>query len=119
VPSRHLPSFPLNLALVPRAILDPRLFQAPLTAARGEGASGADIGTERWCTVAPGYTGEVRVLYPEPGLGAQFGNGVGFPDVKALSIGLWWSKANILFSDPVILNVSPTDVRDAEDKKTK
>jgi hypothetical protein len=32
------------------------------------------------------------VLYTKPGLGAQCGDGVGFPDVKTLSVGLWWPK---------------------------
>jgi hypothetical protein len=46
------------------------------------------VGTERWCRVEPVFSGEVRVLYTEPGLGAQCGDGVGFPDVKTLSVGL-------------------------------
>lgn len=118
VPSRRLPTFPLNLARVPSVILDPRLFQAPLSPAPSEDS--ALVGTEKWCTIAPSFAGEVRVLYPEPGLGegvtAQFGDGVGFPDVKPLSVGLWWPKANILFTAPVILDVSSNA---AEDKKTK
>jgi hypothetical protein len=93
VVSRRLPSFPLNLALVPRAILDPRLFQAPLCGA-GQ-AVGPVVGTEQWCSIAPSFAGEVRVLYPEPGLeGGQFGDGFGFPDVKTLSVGLWWPKVS-------------------------
>ncbi|KAG9093799.1 hypothetical protein FS749_013724 [Ceratobasidium sp. UAMH 11750] len=112
VPSRRLPSFPLDLARVPRLLLDPRLFQAPLTSS---GQGGGLVGTEKWCTVAPEFAGEVRVLYPEPGLpDKRFGDGVGFPDVAPMSVGLWWSSAKIVFPAAVIL-----DVHGKEDKKTK
>ncbi|KAG8686268.1 hypothetical protein FRC09_014250 [Ceratobasidium sp. 395] len=112
VPSRRLPNFPLNLARVPTMLLDPRLFQAPLTPS---GQAGGLVGTEKWCTIAPEFAGEVRVLYPEPGLpDGRFGDGLGFPDVKPMSVGLWWPTAKIVFTPAVIL-----DVHGHEDKKTK
>ncbi|QRW20727.1 hypothetical protein RhiXN_05716 [Rhizoctonia solani] len=58
VPSRYLPKFPLNLSRIPRAILDARLIQPPLT---------DPVGTEKWCMVNPGYAGQAQVMYPEPG----------------------------------------------------
>ncbi|KAB5590446.1 hypothetical protein CTheo_6109 [Ceratobasidium theobromae] len=112
VPSRLLPNFPLNVAHFPRAIVDPRLFQAPLTSASPVG--GAVVGTEKWCTVAPEFKGRVRVMYPEPGLGGKFGDGVGFPDVRPLLVGVWWPKANIRFPAAEILNPE-----NSEDKKAK
>ncbi|CAE6488302.1 unnamed protein product [Rhizoctonia solani] len=106
VPSRRLPNFPLNLSSIPRAILDSRVLQPPLT---------SPVGTEQWCMVAPGYAGQARIMYPEPGLeGARYGDGVGFPDFQSMSIGLWWPKAEIFFPAPEIL-----DLTSNESKKTK
>ncbi|CAE7226416.1 unnamed protein product [Rhizoctonia solani] len=106
VPSQRIPTFPLNLSSVPRVILDSRLLQPPLT---------GPVGTEQWCMVAPGFAGQVRVMYPEPGLeGGRYGDGVGFPDLQPMSVGLWWPKADILFPAPEILD--PTS---SEAKKTK
>jgi len=112
VASRRIPTFPLNLGIIPRAILDLRLLQAPLVASTQEGSP--VVGTERWCGITPSFSGDVRVLYPEPGLhGGKFGDGVGFPDASAMSVGLWWPKVKILFSEPEIVD------GDEEDKKTK
>ncbi|QRV78562.1 hypothetical protein RhiJN_06577 [Ceratobasidium sp. AG-Ba] len=116
VPSRRIPNFPLDLARVPHFLLDPRLFQAPLT---NSGQGNGLVGTEKWCTIIPSYSGEVRVMYPEPRLSeGKFGDGVGFPDVQPMSVGLWWPTAKILFTPPVILNVFGQPVAE-EDKKTK
>ncbi|KAH7338332.1 hypothetical protein B0J17DRAFT_662121 [Rhizoctonia solani] len=90
VPSRRLPNFPLNLSSIPRAILDSRVLQPPLT---------NPLGTEQWCTVAPGYSGQARIMYPEPALeGARYGDGIGFPDFQPMSIGLWWPKVSVVAS---------------------
>ncbi|KAG8695203.1 hypothetical protein FRC11_001662, partial [Ceratobasidium sp. 423] len=106
VPSRHLPNFSLNLSSIPRILLDPRVLQPPLT---------DPIGTEEWCMVAPGYVGQVRVMYPEPNLeGARYGDGIGFPDLQAMSVGLWWPEVDIFFPAPEIL-----DHTSNESKKTK
>ncbi|CAE6527829.1 unnamed protein product [Rhizoctonia solani] len=106
VPSRRLPNFPLNLTSIPRAILDSRVLQPPLT---------DPVGTEQWCIVEPGFAGQVRVMYPEPGLeGARYGDGIGFPDLQPMSVGLWWPKAEILFPPPEILDPALN-----ESKKTK
>lgn len=114
-PSRRLPNFPVtvNLGVFPRAILDPRLFQAPLSGVPGYGHGSPIVSTEQWCSIESTYKGQPRIMYPEPALdGGKFGDGIGFPDVKPLSVGLWWPQAEIKFPDPIILDL-------AEDKKTK
>ncbi|KAF8714642.1 hypothetical protein RHS03_00282, partial [Rhizoctonia solani] len=106
VPSRYLPRFPLNLSHIPRAILDARLIQPPLT---------DPVGTEKWCMVNPGYAGQAQVIYPEPGLErGRYGDGIGFPDLQPMSIGLWWPKVEIQF--PLAEILDPTS---NESKKTK
>ncbi|GAB1521184.1 hypothetical protein RhiTH_004275 [Rhizoctonia solani] len=106
VPSRYLPKFPLNLSRIPRAILDARLIQPPLT---------DPVGTEKWCMVNPGYAGQAQVMYPEPGLErGRYGDGIGFPDLQPMSIGLWWPKVEIQF--PLAEILDPTS---NESKKTK
>ncbi|KAF8754569.1 hypothetical protein RHS01_06054 [Rhizoctonia solani] len=106
VPSRYLPKFPLNLSRIPRAILDARLIQPPLT---------DPVGTEKWCMVNPGYAGQAQVMYPEPGLErGRYGDGTGFPDLQPMSIGLWWPKVEIQF--PLAEILDPTS---NESKKTK
>lgn len=93
--SRQIPTFSLNLARIPQFLLDPRLFQPPLT---NSGQSNELIGTEKWCTMVPSFSGTVRVMYPEPGLGgSKFGDGIGFPDVQPMSVGLWWSPVSLGF----------------------
>ncbi|KEP48995.1 hypothetical protein V565_110650 [Rhizoctonia solani 123E] len=88
VPSRRLPNFPLNLSSIPRALLDLRVLQPPLT---------DSIGTEQWCIIEPGFVGQVRIMYPDPGLeGARYGDGIGFPDLQPMSVGLWWPKVSVL-----------------------
>lgn len=118
VPSRRLPSFSLDLARVPSAIFDQGLLQPPLTPASSE--ESAFVGTENWCKVTAWYSGEVRVVYPEPGLddgaNTRLGDGVGFPDVKPLPVGIWWSKAHISTTEQVLPETSSADT---EDKKTK
>jgi hypothetical protein len=59
----------------------------------------APIGTEEWCKVNVSYAGQTQVMYPEPGLErGRYGDGVGFPDLQPLSIGLWWPKVSINIS---------------------
>ncbi|KAJ1305154.1 hypothetical protein OPQ81_000188 [Rhizoctonia solani] len=105
-PSRHLPNFPLNLSNFPRVLFDTQVIQPPLN---------GPIGTEKWCTVDVGYSGHVRIMYPEPGLeGARYGDGIGFPDLQPMSIGLWCPKVDLFFPPPGIL-----DLTSMESKKTK
>ncbi|QRV95181.1 hypothetical protein RhiJN_23199 [Ceratobasidium sp. AG-Ba] len=115
-PSRRIPSCPLDLGRVPHFLFDLRLFQPPLTdLGQGNGL----VGTEKWCTVAPNFSGEVRVMYTEPRLSeGKLGDGIGFPDVRPMSIGLWWPMVKILADPSVILDESGKPVAD-EHKKTK
>ncbi|QRV89139.1 hypothetical protein RhiJN_17157 [Ceratobasidium sp. AG-Ba] len=93
--SRQIPTFSLNLARIPQFALDPTLLQAPLT---GSGQGDELTGTEKWYTMIPSFSGTVRVMYPEPGLGeSKFGDGIGFPDVQPMSAGLWWSPMSLSF----------------------
>lgn len=118
VPSRRLPSCSLDLAQVPSAIFDQALLQPPLSRVSSEEC--AFVGTEKWCRVTPWHSGEVRIIYPEPKLGdgtnAQLGDGVGFPDVESLPVGIWWHKAHISTTEQVLPEVSSTT---SEAKKTK
>ncbi|QRV74365.1 hypothetical protein RhiJN_02379 [Ceratobasidium sp. AG-Ba] len=114
--SRQIPTFSLNLARIPQFLLDPRPFQPPLT---NSGQSIELIGTEKWCTMVPSFSGTVRVMYPEPRLGeSKFGDGIGFPDVQTMNVGLWWSPAKIQAGLPVILNEFGQPVAE-ENKKTR
>ncbi|QRV80601.1 hypothetical protein RhiJN_08616 [Ceratobasidium sp. AG-Ba] len=115
-PSRRIPSFPLDLGRVPHFLFDLRLFQPPLT---NLGQGNGLVGTEKWCTVAPNFSGEVRVMYTEPKLSkGKLGDGVGFPDVRPMSVGLWWPKVKILADLSVILDEFGKPAA-GEHKKTK
>lgn len=42
-------------------------------------------------------------MYPESALGGgKLGDGVGFPDVKLFSVGLWWPNASNI---PIVMGV--------------
>ncbi|KAF8747336.1 hypothetical protein RHS02_00272, partial [Rhizoctonia solani] len=87
VPSRYLPSIPFNLSSFPRALLDTRVLQPPLS---------EPMGTEKWITVEVENDGYVKIMYPEPGLiGGRYGDGIGCPDIEPMSIGLWCPKASV------------------------
>ncbi|KAH7335863.1 hypothetical protein B0J17DRAFT_668182 [Rhizoctonia solani] len=94
VPSRYLPSFPLNLSKFPRALFPMRVLQPPLT---------NPIGTEKWMTVEVKNSGYVRLMYPEPGLGGRYGDGIRCPDLESMGIGLWCPKLEQVFPPPEIL----------------
>lgn len=110
-PSRQLPSFPLNLARIPRSILDLSLLQPPLNGVPETPV----VGTEQWCTVAPEFVGEGRIVYPEPALNGKLGDGIGFPGIKPLAVGLWWPKVSMVASGAGILD----SIDGPEDKKTR
>ncbi|EUC58354.1 hypothetical protein RSOL_248980 [Rhizoctonia solani AG-3 Rhs1AP] len=87
VPSRYLPSFPLNLSNIPRALFDSRVIQPPLN---------GPIGTEKWISVEVENSGYAQVMYLEPGLeGGRYGDGIRFPDFKPMSVGLWCPKVSV------------------------
>ncbi|KAH8097115.1 hypothetical protein BXZ70DRAFT_944312 [Cristinia sonorae] len=48
------------------------------------------VGTDKWWELTPGMKGKAGVVWAKGGLeGGKFGDGIGFPDVKLWSMGVW------------------------------
>jgi len=108
-PSRYIPSFPFNAKYTG---LDLTLIQAPLSQLNRPEL----VGTEKWISIVPGYTGWGRFMYHkgtlegENGDGTKYADGVAFPNPAFLGIGLALTDVKIHFPASTILEEGKKDL---------
>lgn len=57
------------------------------------------VGTNRWCSLQPLMKGKMGPFWSNGGLlEGKYGDGIGFPDVKPWSLGLWLRDFHLDFS---------------------
>ncbi|KAJ3479950.1 hypothetical protein NLI96_g8694 [Meripilus lineatus] len=88
------PVIPFNTSYSPVSMLCiyPPLPQSPQWRENGQ------VGTDRWWSLAAQIKGKAGLFRAKGGLeGEKFGDNVGFPDVKPMSLGFWLPDAEMLF----------------------